>query len=54
MTGGGGTGSCPYTKDNVSWGEYQVTIPMPSGTGAAAFLVIMEFDADTTIVSQSL
>ena len=51
--GSGGTGSCPYTKDNVSWGEYQVTIPMPSGTGASYFTVIMEFDADTTIVSQS-
>ena len=54
VTGSGGTGSCPYTKDNVSWAEYQVTIPMPSGTGAAAFLVIMEFDADTTIVSKYL
>ena len=55
VTGSGATGSgCPYTKDNVSWGEYQVTIPMPSGTGAAYFSVILEFDADTTIVSRSL
>ena len=46
-----GSGSCPYTKDNVYWGGYHVTIPMPSGTGASTFLVIMEFDADTTIVS---
>ena len=51
LTGSGGSGSCPYTKDSVSWAEYQVTIPMTSGTGDAAFLVIMEFDADTTIVS---
>ena len=42
--------SCPYTKDNVSWGEYQVTIPMPSGAPASS-TVVMVFDADTTIVS---
>ena len=48
---GSGTGSCPYTKDNVSSGEYQVTIPMPQGTGASSFEVIMKFDAETTIVS---
>ena len=46
-----GSGSCPYSKDNLSWAEYQVTIPMPSGTGASSFEVIMEFDAETTIVS---
>ena len=51
---GAGSGSCPYSKDNLSWAEYQVTIPMPSGTGASAFLVIMEFDAETTIVSYIL
>ena len=51
VTGSGGTGSCPYTKDNVSWAEYQVTIPMPSG-GSAPYTVIMKFDADTTIVSK--
>ena len=51
VTGSGGTGSCPYTKDNVSWAEYQVTIPMPSG-GSAPYTVIMKFDADTTIVSE--
>ena len=51
MTGSGGSGSCPYTKDNVSSGEYQVTIPMPSGT-SAPYTVIMKFDADTTIVSK--
>ena len=48
---GAGSGSCPYTKDNVSSGEYQVTIPMPSGT-SAPYTVIMKFDADTTIVSK--
>ena len=58
MTGSGGSGSCPYTKDNVSSGEYQVTIPMP-GEGEPGndpdddvFTIIVEFDADTTIVSQ--
>ena len=51
---GSGSGSCPYTKDNLSWAEYQVTIPMPQGTGSSAFLVIMEFDAKTTIVSYIL
>ena len=49
-----GSGSCPYSKDNLSWAEYQVTIPMPSGTGASSFEVIMEFDAETTIVSNML
>ena len=49
-SGNSGTGSCPYSKDNVSWGEYQVTIPMPAGAPASS-TVVMVFDADTTIVS---
>ena len=40
-----------HSQDNVSWAEYQVTIPMPSG-GSAPYTVIMKFDADTTIVSK--
>ena len=42
----------------MSWGEYQVTIPMPGegdpghASGVDVFTVIMKFDADTTIVSQ--
>ena len=45
----GGGGSCPYSKDNVSWGEYQATIPMPAGT-SPPYTVVITFDADTTIV----
>merc|ERR1719270_1618784 len=42
-------GSCPYTKDNLSWGEYQVTIPFePSVTSAS---IVLTFDAETTIGS---
>ena len=55
-----GPGSCPYSQDNLSWAEYQVTIPMP-GEGEPGndpdddvFTIIMEFDAGTTIVSQIL
>ena len=44
-----GSGSCPYSKDNVSWGEYQVTIPMGSSVTSAA--IVLTFDAETTIVS---
>merc|ERR1711997_1076451 len=47
---GGGGGSCPYSKDNVSWGEYQAKIPMPSGT-SPPYTVVITFDADTTIGS---
>ena len=53
-----GPGSCPYSQDNLSWAEYQVTIPMPGegdpghASGVDVFTVIMKFDADTTIVSQ--
>merc|ERR1711997_1374567 len=46
----GGGGSCPYSKDNVSWGEYQAKIPMPSGT-SPPYTVVITFDADTTIGS---
>merc|ERR1711981_1559128 len=46
----GGSGSCPYTKDNLSWGEYQTKIPMPSG-GSSPYNVVITFDADTTIRS---
>ena len=48
-SGGGGGGSCPYSKDNVSSGEYQAKIPMPSGT-SPPYTVVITFDADTTIV----
>ena len=41
-------GSCPYTKDNLSWGEYQVTIPMESSVSSAS--IVLTFDAETTIV----
>ena len=44
------TGTCPFTKDNVSWGEYQTKILMPSGM-SSPYTVIMKFDAVTTIVS---
>ena len=53
-----GPSSCPYSQDNLSWAEYQVTIPMPGegdpghASGVDVFTVIMKFDADTTIVSQ--
>ena len=50
--GAGGSGSCPYSKDNVSWGEYQAKIPMPSGT-SPPYTVVITFDADTTIVMTS-
>merc|ERR1712106_156017 len=46
----GGGGSCPYTKDNVSWGEYQTSITMPSGV-SSPYEVVITFDADTTIGS---
>merc|ERR1719412_1588784 len=48
--GGGGGGSCPYSKDNVSWGEYQAKIPMPSGT-SPPYAVVITFDTDTQIGS---
>lgn len=48
----GGSGSCPYTQDNVSNGEYQVSIPMPTITPTPSeYFVTMTFDADTTIGS---
>eukprot|EP00090_Calanus_glacialis_P018057 TRINITY_DN2799_c0_g1_i1.p1 TRINITY_DN2799_c0_g1~~TRINITY_DN2799_c0_g1_i1.p1 ORF type:complete len:209 (-),score=34.71 TRINITY_DN2799_c0_g1_i1:185-772(-) len=46
----GSAGTCPFTKDNVSWGEYQTKIPMPSGM-SSPYTVIMKFDAVTTIGS---
>ena len=42
------TGSCPYTKDNLSWGEYQVTIPFEPSVNSAS--IVLTFDAETTIV----
>ena len=42
------SGSCPYSKDNLSWGEYQVTIPMESSVSSAS--IVLTFDAETTIV----
>jgi len=44
----GGAG-CPYSKDNVSWGEYQMTIPVAGSTAPIA--VVLTFDAATTIGS---
>ena len=44
----GSGGSCPYSKDNLSWAEYQVTIPMGSSVTSAA--IVLTFDAETTIV----
>merc|ERR1711997_454320 len=46
---GGSGGGCPYDKINLSWGEYQVKIPMPGGS--ASYAVVIKFDADTTIQS---
>ena len=40
--------TCPCSKDNVSWGEYQMTIPVAGSTAPIA--VVLTFDADTTIV----
>merc|ERR1711936_432383 len=44
----GGSGTCPYTKDNVSWGEYQTKIGMDTGT-SAPYTVVITFDSVTTI-----
>ena len=38
----------PCSKDNVSWGEYQMTIPVAGSTAPIA--VVLTFDAATTIV----
>ena len=38
----------PRSKDNVSWGEYQMTIPVAGSTAPIA--VVLTFDAETTIV----
>ena len=38
----------PCSKDNVSWGEYQMTIPVTGSTAPIA--VVLTFDAETTIV----
>merc|ERR1712126_25546 len=43
-------GGCDYPKDNVSWGEYQTKIPMPS-SATSPYEVVITFDADTTIGS---
>ena len=40
--------TCPCSKDNVSWGEYQMTIPVAGSTAPIA--VVLTFDAATTIV----
>ena len=37
-----------HSQDNVSWAEYQVTIPVTGSTAPIA--VVLTFDADTTIV----
>merc|ERR1712123_451988 len=46
----GGSGTCPYTKDNVSWGEYQTKIGMPAGA-SSPYTVVITFDTVTTIGS---
>jgi hypothetical protein len=42
--------NCPFTKDNVSWGEYQTKIGMPAGV-SPPYAVVISFDAETTIGS---
>merc|ERR1712055_68759 len=46
----GDSGTCPYTKDNVSWGEYQTKIGMDTAT-SAPYTVVITFDSVTTIGS---
>merc|ERR1712129_314786 len=43
-------GTCPHSKDNVSWGEYQTKIRMPSGV-YSPYTVVITFDDETTIGS---
>jgi hypothetical protein len=45
----GGSAGCDYSKDNLSWGEYQTKVPMPA-SASAPYTVMITFDADTTIV----
>ena len=41
---------CPYTKENLSYGEYQLSIDMPANS-SPPYDVVLTFDANTTIVS---
>merc|ERR1711872_857467 len=47
---GAGGGECAYSKDNLSWAEYQTKIGMPS-SASSPYNVVITFDADTTIGS---
>jgi len=47
---GAGAGECAYSKDNLSWAEYQTKIGMPS-SASSPYNVVITFDADTTIGS---
>merc|ERR1711936_613530 len=49
-TPSGGSGSCPYSKDNLSSAEYQTKIDMPAGS-SPPYDIVITFDADTTIGS---
>ena len=40
---------CDYGKDNVSWGEYQTSIPVPCAHEKCA--IELTFDTETTIGS---
>ena len=42
--------ACPYTKENLSYGEYQLSLDMPANS-SPPFDVVLTFDANTTIVS---
>ena len=42
---------CTYSKDNLSWGEYQVTIPLETSVNSAS--IVLTFDAETTIVTDN-
>merc|ERR1719300_747902 len=41
---------CPYTKENLSYGEYQLSIDMPANS-SPPYDVVLTFDANTTIGS---
>ena len=42
--------ACPYTKENLSYGEYQLSLDMPANS-SPPYDVVLTFDANTTIVS---
>merc|ERR1711909_134761 len=45
----GGGRACDYSKDNLSWGEYQTKLAMPAGV-SPPYEVVMTFDAVTVTV----